>query len=59
MKYLGSKARFAKEIYKTICERVPRNGRPWFEPFAGGMNLIAAVPEADGPDTQVMPMSIL
>ena len=49
MKYMGSKARFAKEIYKVICERTPRNGRAWVEPFAGGMNMISNIPAEDGP----------
>ena len=47
MKYMGSKARFAKEIYKVICERTPRNNRPWVEPFAGGFNMICNVPVED------------
>lgn len=49
MKYMGSKARFAKAIYAKICELSPRNGRPWVEPFAGGMNMICEVPQQDGP----------
>lgn len=49
MKYMGSKARFAKAIYAKICELSPRNGRPWVEPFAGGMNMIANVPIEHGP----------
>ena len=49
MKYMGSKSRFAKAIYAKICELSPRNGRPWFEPFAGGMNMICEVPHEDGP----------
>lgn len=46
---MGSKARFAKAIYAKICELSPRNGRPWVEPFAGGMNMICEVPHEDGP----------
>ena len=49
MKYMGSKARFAKAIYAKICELSPRNGRAWVEPFAGGMNMICEVPHEDGP----------
>lgn len=49
MKYMGSKARFARAIYTRICELTPRNGRPWVEPFAGGMNMICEVPFEDGP----------
>jgi len=49
MKYMGSKSRFAKAIYAKICELSPRNGRPWVEPFAGGMNMICEVPHEDGP----------
>lgn len=48
MKYMGSKARFAKAIYAKICELSPRNGRPWVEPFAGGMNMICEIPNEDG-----------
>lgn len=48
MKYMGSKQKIANEIYKTICELEPRNGRPWVEPFAGGMNMICNVPESEG-----------
>ena len=48
MKYMGSKQKIANEIYKTICEISPRLGRPWVEPFAGGMNMICNVPEKDG-----------
>ena len=46
---MGSKARFAKAIYAKICELSPRNGRPWVEPFAGGMNMICEVPSEHGP----------
>ena len=49
MKYVGSKQRFSKQIYNKICEISPRNNRPWVEPFAGGMNMIANIPFEDGP----------
>lgn len=48
MKYMGSKARFAKEIYNKICEISPRKGRAWVEPFVGGFNMICNVPVEDG-----------
>lgn len=49
MKYMGSKARIARELYNRICAVTPREGRPWVEPFAGGMNMICNVPASDGP----------
>lgn len=49
MKYMGSKARFAKAIYTKVCELSPRKGRAWVEPFAGGMNMICEVPHEHGP----------
>ena len=49
MKYMGSKARFARQIYSKICQLSPRNNRAWVEPFAGGMNMICHVPFEDGP----------
>jgi len=49
MKYMGSKARFAKDIYETVRKITPRQGRPWVEPFAGGMNMISSIPACDGP----------
>ena len=48
MKYMGSKQKFAKEIYKVICEKTPRSNRAWVEPFAGGFNMICNVPAEDG-----------
>ena len=45
---MGSKARFAKEIYNKICEISPRKGRAWVEPFVGGFNMICNVPVEDG-----------
>lgn len=45
MKYMGSKARFAKELLPIILkDRKP--GQWYVEPFAGGMNLIC---EVEGP----------
>ena len=42
MKYMGSKARFAKDILKVILPY--RLDDQWYvEPFAGGMNMIAEV----------------
>jgi DNA adenine methylase len=42
MKYMGSKARFAKELLPIILkDRKP--GQWYVEPFAGGMNLISEV----------------
>jgi DNA adenine methylase len=42
MKYMGSKARFSKEILPIILE--DRTNEQWYiEPFAGGMNMICEV----------------
>ena len=42
MKYMGSKARFSKEILPIILK--DRNPEQWYvEPFAGGMNAICEV----------------
>jgi len=41
LKYVGSKARFAKEILPIILEN--KNDRSYIEPFAGGMNVIDKV----------------
>ena len=42
MKYMGSKARFAKEILQIILK--DRKPEQWYvEPFAGGMNMICEV----------------
>lgn len=42
MKYMGSKARFAKEILRIILKE--RKPEQWYiEPFAGGMNIIDKV----------------
>lgn len=42
MKYMGSKARFTKEILPIILK--DRNPEQWYvEPFAGGMNMICEV----------------
>lgn len=41
MKYVGSKARFAKEIMSIILK--DRCNNPYVEPFAGGMNSICEV----------------
>lgn len=50
MKYMGSKARLAGSLYYAICKDLGgRNKRPWVEPFAGGMNMISAIPAEDGP----------
>lgn len=46
MKYMGSKARTAKELLSIIL--ASRNGRPYWEPFAGGMNMICEVPANGG-----------
>ena len=48
---MGSKARFAKDIYECIVNMQPtgRDSRPWVEPFAGGMNMICEVPGEEGP----------
>ena len=44
MKYMGSKARFAKDILKIVLK--DRTENQWYvEPFAGGMNIIC---EANG-----------
>ena len=44
MKYMGSKQKFAKEIYKVICEKTPRSNRAWVEPFAGRLARIQPPP---------------
>lgn len=45
MKYMGSKARFAKEILPVMLkDRKP--GQWYVEPFAGGMNMICEVQES-------------
>ena len=50
MKYMGSKARIAGSVYHAICKDLGgRSGRPWVEPFAGGMNMISAIPSEHGP----------
>ena len=42
MKYMGSKARFAKEILQIVLK--DRKPEQWYvEPFAGGMNIICEV----------------
>ena len=42
MKYMGGKARFAKDILPIILK--DRNPEQWYiEPFAGGMNMICEV----------------
>lgn len=43
MKYMGSKVRFSKEILPIILEKRKEN-QWYFEPFAGGMNIIDKVP---------------
>lgn len=45
MKYMGSKARYAKEILEAIMTELPfPNSRSnWVEPFVGGGNMIAKV----------------
>lgn len=43
MKYMGSKARFASEIFEKTITLF--DGRPYVEPFGGGMNMIAEVPD--------------
>lgn len=42
MKYMGSKARFAKELLPIILKD-RKSGQWYVEPFAGGMNLISEV----------------
>lgn len=42
MKYMGSKARLAKELLPIILK--DRGSRPYVEPFAGGMNMMKHVP---------------
>lgn len=42
MKYMGSKARFAKEIISVMMPGHDPS-KPYVEPFAGGMNMIASV----------------
>jgi DNA adenine methylase len=42
MKYMGSKARFAKDILPIILKGRKPN-QPYLEPFAGGMNMIDKV----------------
>lgn len=46
MKYMGSKARFAKEILSIVLK--DRDGRDYIEPFAGGMNSICEVDPLQG-----------
>ena len=42
MKYMGSKARFTKEILSIVLKN--RKPDQWYvEPFAGGMNVICEV----------------
>jgi DNA adenine methylase len=42
MKYMGSKAKFSKEILPIILK--DRTAEQWYvEPFAGGMNMICEV----------------
>ncbi len=43
MKYMGSKARFKKQI----LQHIPTCGAHYIEPFAGGMNMIDGVRDAD------------
>jgi len=43
MKYMGSKARFSKEIIQVMLKDTPQDSL-YIEPFAGGMNMIADVP---------------
>lgn len=38
MRYMGSKARVAKEIKRVILEQVPSTEVTYWEPFMGGMN---------------------
>lgn len=42
MKYMGSKARFAKEILRIVL-RDRKYGQWYVEPFAGGMNILCEV----------------
>ncbi|CAM0046414.1 DNA methyltransferase [Vibrio phage K459] len=42
MKYMGSKARHAKEILKVIAS-YRKEGQAWVEPFVGGANMIDKV----------------
>jgi DNA adenine methylase len=42
MKYMGSKARFTKEILPIILKD-RKSGQWYVEPFAGGMNTICEV----------------
>jgi len=42
MKYMGSKARFAKEILNVISSYVETKDKTLVEPFAGGMNFTSA-----------------
>lgn len=49
MKYMGSKARHAKEILDAIfseADRVSAGRTSWVEPFVGGANMIDKVPKA-------------
>lgn len=43
MKYMGSKARFKKQI----LEKIPTRNAIYIEPFAGGMNMIDGVHDAE------------
>lgn len=43
MKYMGSKARFKNQI----LQHIPTHGACYIEPFAGGMNMIDGVCDAD------------
>lgn len=45
MRYLGSKARHAKEIIEVILKDSGRTEGLWVEPFVGGGNLIDKVPK--------------
>jgi len=43
MKYMGSKARYAKEIIAAISKEVDIKNSTWVEPFCGGCNIIDKV----------------
>jgi DNA adenine methylase len=45
MKYVGSKARFAKQIVPIMLKN-HMNGGAWIEPFVGGGNVICEVPSS-------------
>ena len=46
MKYMGSKARIAKQLLSIILEEVNNKGfTHWVEPFVGGCNMIKNVPD--------------